>query len=644
MIRAASTAALAIVPTIAVFAAYVGTMAPGLLGGDAGELQFVSPILSLTHPTGYPFLVLVNHFWGQVIPFGSVAWRLTLLNALFAASAVGVLILIGRFLTQSAIASVAGALFLAFSPIYWSQATGSDKYTLNALFLGLVLLAALYWSKNPGNQRLSLLAFVYGLSLTNHRSMLLAAPGLLVFILANGWRPSSNLLRPALFLLLPLALYLYVPWAGARGLPPGTWPVSTPGELMEFFLDRGYTSQIQFHDGSVARLVEFASVSIRQVGVAGILLGVLGAGLLLRSQPRFFLLVLLIFIPSVLTAANYLLPSNYAIPRYWVFFIPAYVCWAVFISAGVQLLLMLASSGRPASKLGMIPSAIIGLLVLAGGALVWAPAGIAQARAHRSAETLDGYRQDLQRGYLADRFARLSLKESAANGIIVGDWEQSTALWYLQYVEGARHDVLVRYPMERLEETLNDQTLALRPVYITRALPGVERLGPTSAFGPLVQVRAQPGDPPVTPQLEADASLGDTARLVGVTYLADDVRVGGVLPLVLYWQALEASREDASVSVRLVNSSGDDVAQSDVPQPVLGTSPMRLWSPGAVIGDYHELAVSNRLAPGEYRVEVMLYRGPTAAPLAVTGRNASERGERARLPVIQVRSQHLSTP
>ena len=544
----------------------------------------------------------------------------------------------GRFLTQSAIASVAGALFLAFSPIYWSQATGSDKYALNALFLGLVLLTALYWSEKPGNRSLSLLAFVYGLSLTNHRSMLLAAPGLLVFILVNGWRPSSSALRPALFLFLPLVLYLYVPWAGGRGLPPGTWPVSSPAEMMEFFLDRGYTSQIQFDAGSVARVGEFVSVSVRQLGLVGISLGILGAGLLLRSQPRFFLLVLLIFIPSVLTAANYLLLSNYAIPRYWVFFIPAYVCWAVFISAGVQLLLMLASRGRPASKLGVIPSAIIGLLVLAGGALVWAPAGIAQARAHRSAETLDGYRQDLQRGYLAERFARLSLQESAANAIIVGDWEQSTALWYLQYVEGARQDLLVRYPMERLDETLNDQTLARRPVYITRALPGVERFSPTSAVGPLIQVRGELGSPPLSADLEVDGTFGETARLVGVTYLADGVRVGGVLPLVLHWQALGASREDASVSVRLVNSPGDDVAQSDVPQPVLGTSPMRLWNPGAVIGDYHELALSNRLVPGEYRVEALLYRGPTAAPLAVTGRDANEPGDRVRLPAIQVRS------
>jgi hypothetical protein len=221
--------------------------------------------------------------------------------------------------------------------------------------------------------------------------------------------------------------------------------------------------------------------------------------------------------------------------------------------------------------------------------------------------------------------------------VIVADWEQATPLWYMQYVDGVRRDVLVRYPMERLDETLSDAALAQRSVYITRALPGVERLGPTSAAGPLIQVRGRDPDPFRATSRRVDASLGDEARLVGVEYLASDLRVGGVLPLLLYWQALDQTRADASVSVRLVSSSGEDVAQSDVPHPVLGTSPMHAWRAGAVVADYHELAVSNRLAPGEYAVEALLYRGPSAAPLAVSGASGNQRGDRVRLLPVQVR-------
>jgi hypothetical protein len=64
---------------------------------------------------------------------------------------------------------------------------------------------------------------------------------------------------------------------------------------------------------------------------------------------------------------------------------------------------------------------------------------------------------------------------------------------------------------------------------------------------------------------------------------------------------------------------------------------MHAWSPTVIVADYHELAISNRLAPGEYRVEALLYRGPTAAPLPVTGADANSRGDRVRLPPVQVR-------
>src|SRR5215212_193354 len=71
------------------FAAYLLTLSRGVLGGDAGELQFVPPILSLTHPTGYPLQVLLHFAWSYV-PIGSVAYRQNLLDALIAAGAVGV--------------------------------------------------------------------------------------------------------------------------------------------------------------------------------------------------------------------------------------------------------------------------------------------------------------------------------------------------------------------------------------------------------------------------------------------------------------------------------------------------------------------------------------------------------------------------
>lgn len=44
----------AVLVSAALFVVYTRTLCPGVLGGDAGELQFVPAILSLPHPTGTP--------------------------------------------------------------------------------------------------------------------------------------------------------------------------------------------------------------------------------------------------------------------------------------------------------------------------------------------------------------------------------------------------------------------------------------------------------------------------------------------------------------------------------------------------------------------------------------------------------------
>ena len=66
---------------------------------------------------------------------------------------------------------------------------------------------------------------------------------------------------------------------------------------------------------------------------------------------------------------------------------------------------------------------------------------------------MDAWRQDFQRSPVAERFGRLAIDLAAPNATIVCDWEQATVLWYLQRVEGARPDLTIRYPIERLDET-----------------------------------------------------------------------------------------------------------------------------------------------------------------------------------------------
>jgi hypothetical protein len=81
--------------------------------------------------------------------------------------------------------------------------------------------------------------------------------------------------------------------------------------------------------------------------------------------------------------------------------------------------------------------------------------------------------------------------------------------------------------------------------------------------------------------------------------------------------------EAYAVSVRLIAPNGAILAAHDERHPALGTSPTTSWGIGQLIGDYHELPVGSRLAPGAYQVQVLPYRVEPLANL----RRLDERGQ-----------------
>jgi hypothetical protein len=619
------------------FLVYLLTLSRGVLGGDSGELQFVPPILGLTHPTGYPLQVLVHFAWSH-LPFASVAYGLNLLDALLAAAAVGCVVAVTRALGTGRAGAVVAGLSLAFGELWWSQAVRGDKYTLNGLFLAVVLLLFLRWRAGPSEGRFAALALAYGLSLTHHRSMLLVAPALAVGVLLARWRPASwrGAMLPVVLALVPLLLYAYVPWAGARGLPPGSWPVGTPGEFVEFLLDRGYTSQLRPDAAFRGRLLEEGAVLLRSFGPLGVALGALGAGVAWARGWQTGLVLLLTLLPQAVLGASYLLESNYQLPRHWVFFLPAFLIWSVWLGLGYDAIV-----GWVVRRLGsrqMVAGAgILAAVLLVQAGSAWARGAIMLVRTEAGAETMDAWRQDFQRSPVAERFGRLAFELARPNATIVCDWEQATVLWYLQRVEGQRPDLTIVYPIERLDEAMAAASVTDSTVYISRTLPGVEGRYITSSHGPLVRVSSPPpvgaggqpgqtgwpgslGPEPYEPQArevftEFDGGLGMTSIAVHTPR----PQPGSVLAFTIYWHAQQPLMEDFAASVRLVGPDGTVLAQQDERHPALGTSPSSRWPVQAPIGDYRELPIGSRLRPGIYQVQIVPYRVEPRQPLAVQG-------------------------
>ncbi|MCC7366872.1 MAG: DUF2723 domain-containing protein [Chloroflexi bacterium] len=614
------------------FAAYVLTLSRGVLGGDAGELQFVPPILGLTHPTGYPLQVLVHFLWSY-LPFGSVAYRLNLLDAAFAAAAVGATVALTRSLGAGPAGAALAGLCLAFGELWWSQAVRGDKYTLNGLFLALVLWLFVRWRAAPSAGRLAWLAVVYGVSLTHHRSMALVAPALLVGLLLSRWRPRlPELATAALLAASPLLLYAYLPWAAARGLPPGSWTVDSPLSLLEFLLDRGYTSALRPDAAFRGRLLEEAWVLVRSFGPLGALLGM--AGLVAVSARRRIesLVLLLAFAPQAVLAASYLLESNYQLPRHWVFYLPAFLIWSVWLGLGVDAACrwLTARAGRIGAARLALP-ALVAIILLVQAGTAWMRGALMLVRAEAGAETMDSWRQDFQRSPVAERFGRLAFELTDPDSIIVCDWEQATVLWYFQQVEGQRRDIAIVYPVERLDDVLQRAERTGQTVYLSRTLPGVEDRGVASTVGPLLRVSS----PLYVPRLDGTgptvggaggiepAAYPPHARelfvyfeggldLVSISMHTPAVRPGSVIPFTLFWKRSQPPpnepplREDITVSVRLLGPDGTVLAAHD-DRPALGTSRSSRWPEDVIVGDYRELPVGSRLRPGAYRLAVVPY-------------------------------------
>ena len=77
-----------------VFTLYILTLAPGVVGGDAGEHQLAVPLLGIPHTTGYPLYILVGKLWTLLIPIGTPAWRVNLFSAFGGALAAGLTTLV----------------------------------------------------------------------------------------------------------------------------------------------------------------------------------------------------------------------------------------------------------------------------------------------------------------------------------------------------------------------------------------------------------------------------------------------------------------------------------------------------------------------------------------------------------------------
>ena len=128
---------------------------------------------------------------------------------------------------------------------------------------------------------------------------------------------------------------------------------------------------------------------------------------------------------------------------------------------------------------------------------------------------------------------------------------------------------------------------------------------------------------PTIPQVEINATLGDSIELLGYA-----VETSNQPTLTLFWQPLVSPETDYTTFVHLRNNSGDILVQRDG-QPLEGTYPTSHWQPGEIVID--PIPLPPDIPAGEHIIYVGLYRLDTLQRLPVandaSGENAVILGE-----------------
>jgi hypothetical protein len=416
---------------------YVATLAPTVTLEDSGEFIAGALHLGVVHPPGYPLWCLVAHAFTK-LPFGSVAERVHLASAAFAAAACWLTFSVARRWTGSAGAALAAALALAGSRVFWSQAVIAEVYTLAALFaIALVALAARFEEERDPRWLLAL-ALAAGLSLANHLPLaLLELPVIAAFVLAVDRRA---LLAPrvlaagAALCLLGLGVYAYLPLRAASDPPVNFGDPDTLAKVLDHVTRRAYYAAAEeVRDagdlGDALRLTAEAWLGAGAAfGAPLAVLVLIGAAQMLRERRGLFALTLGIALLNTLVL-NWISSEQataWAVYVHRVYYLPTHVVAALWLACAARRLL--DWGGRAGARGSAAVAVALGALLVASAAANLSHAG--------------------RRGDFRARDFALDLVDSApyGSGFLPLSDEVVYPLVYLRSVEGVRRDVRVLDP------------------------------------------------------------------------------------------------------------------------------------------------------------------------------------------------------
>jgi hypothetical protein len=317
-------------------AVYVQTLLPGIGWGDTARFQYVARIWGIPHRFGYPLYIAISRLFGY-LPIGSLAYRINLMSAVFAALAVVMVYFIVMRLASDWIAAVSAALSFAFSRALWGQAVIAEVYTLNAFLVGAVALVLLTWHQTHKPGLLYLGIGLYALSYGNHMTVVTLLPAVVYLVVATDYRlllEPKKVIALAGLVVLGAAQYLYVIIrAHQQPLLNELGPFSWHGWIHWMTRNRFPGQFFGFTLGDQEdRLRIYLELLEIQFFRWGYILGFIGAWERLKADLKSFVFLALVAV------GIYVFGMNYGGATFRIYLIPSYLIFAVFIGCALSAL------------------------------------------------------------------------------------------------------------------------------------------------------------------------------------------------------------------------------------------------------------------------------------------------------------------
>ncbi|MBV8148020.1 MAG: DUF2723 domain-containing protein [Candidatus Eremiobacteraeota bacterium] len=414
-------------------AVYLASLDGDVAFWDTAEMNTVPYMLGIAHPNGFPSETLLGWIFSHAVAFGEVSFRLAVLNALEVAGAAALAYAFVIAETGSALLGLFSALGFALSPVVWQHANHTDDFGLTVLLSAAVVLLVRRWWCGGDGRAVLIAAALAGLAAGTHGAVVffVAAPAAVAIVLALRRSPMLAAASIAIFALVALAVYAYLPLRSsyvvahrldptlAVGLPPGRpfWDWGDPRTASGFVrLVTGW----QFSAPDALRAYARPSLFVAAVGfglralreAAGLPFLIFVLALSAASGVRYWALTLYLLAPTALVTPFVASFSAEPDPtRYYMF-----PLWGLWTAAALGVDALLHRFSWPQRTLtGALACAILALTL----SEIYAGRALFVQRSDR----------------LGFNYLDALTSQTPANSIVVAPWQYATPIAYALYVQ-----------------------------------------------------------------------------------------------------------------------------------------------------------------------------------------------------------------